>query len=86
MAEDQSEVLQRLTSRFIELGNEMKDSGEEMEVVSAALMSASGFYATYAMAGNDGCLNAEGVELVTKAYGGTLQRVQDYKKSEAAKK
>ena len=81
MAEDQSELLQQLTTRFIELGNEMKNDGESKELVSAAMMSASGFYATYAIAGDDGCLNAEGVEKVTQAYGGTLQRVQEYKKA-----
>ena len=85
MAEDQSELLQQLTPRFIELGNEMKNGGESKELVSAAMMSASGFYATYAIAGDDGSLNAEGVEKVTQAYGGTLQRVQEYKNARTDK-
>ena len=85
MAEDQSELLQQLTTRFIELGNTIKDEGVAMEVVSAAMMSASSFYATYAIAGNEGVLSAEGVAKVTEAYGGTLQKVQDYKRDEAGK-
>ena len=85
MAEDQSELLQQLTSRFIELANTMKNDGEEKEVVSAALMSASSFYATYAMAGNDGVLSPLGVEKVAEAYKGTLDRVQAHKKAEAGK-
>ncbi|MFT4825451.1 MAG: hypothetical protein ACJAUG_003716 [Halioglobus sp.] len=83
MAEDQNELLQRLTTRFIELGNTIKDEGESKEVVSAAMMSASAFYATYAIAGNDAVLSDEGVEKVNEAYRGTLIRVQDYKRSAA---
>ena len=41
MDEDQSELLQQLTSRFIELANTMKNDGEEKEVVSAALSAGS---------------------------------------------
>ncbi|MFK8050867.1 MAG: DUF3144 domain-containing protein [Halioglobus sp.] len=81
MAEDQNEQLQRLTTRFIELGNTLKEEGESKEVVSAAMMSASAFYATYAIAGNDGVLSDKGVQKVIEAYGGTLKRVQNYKKT-----
>lgn len=84
MADDQSEVLQRLTTQFIELANTMKDEGVAKETVSAALMSASSFYATYAIAGNNGTLNEEGVEKLTAAYGGTLRQVQDYKRSSSS--
>jgi hypothetical protein len=85
MAEDQSELLQQLTTRFIELGNAIKDEGVDLGVVSAAMMSASSFYATYAIAGDNGVLSDEGVAKVTEAYGGTLQKVQDYKRDEAGK-
>lgn len=80
MAEDQNELLQRLTTRFIELGNVLKEEGESKEVVSAAMMSASAFYATYALAGNDGLLTDTGVKKVIEAYDQTLMRVQDYKR------
>ncbi len=86
MAEDQGEILQRLTTRFIELGNEMKNEGERPELVSAAMMSASGFYATYVAAGDGGALNASGVEKVTEAYQSALERVQAYKKQQMPKK
>ena len=82
MAEDQGEIMQRLTSRFIELGNEMKNEGERAELVSAAMMSASGFYATYVAAGDGGALNASGVEKLTGAYRSSLERVQAYKKQQ----
>ncbi len=86
MAEDQSEMMQRLTTRFIELANEMKDAGDTKELVSAAMMSASGFYATYVAAGNDGGLNPAGVDKVAEAYKTTLERVQAYKKDQAGVK
>lgn len=85
MAEDQSELLQQLTARFIDLGNDLKGEGVAIEVVSAAMMSASCFYATYAIAGDAGVLSEDGVEKVTQAYGGTLLQVQDYKRDEAAR-
>jgi hypothetical protein len=81
MAEDHSEVLQRLTTRFIQLGNEMTNEGVTKEVVSVAMMSASGYYATYAMAGNDGFLNEKGVERVTETFKANLEKVQAYKKT-----
>jgi hypothetical protein len=85
MAEDQSELLQQLTARFIDLSNDLKGEGVAVEVVSAAMMSASCFYATYAIAGDAGVLSDEGVQQVTKAYGGTLLQVQQYKRGEAAR-
>ena len=84
MAKDQSEIMQQLTSRFIELANTMKDEEVSPEMVSAALMSASGFYATYVAAGNDGGLNASGVEKVAEAYKDNLHKIQQYKKDQAA--
>lgn len=52
----------QLSARFIALANEMKNEGKSQQMVNAALMSASGIYATYTAAGNDGGLNASGVE------------------------
>ncbi|MEH6588623.1 MAG: DUF3144 domain-containing protein [Halioglobus sp.] len=83
MSDDKAEVLQGFTSQFIELANSMQNNGESGEVVSAALMSASAFFATYVAAGNAGGLNPSGVEKVTEAYKDTLERVQSYKREQA---
>lgn len=83
MAEGENELLQKLTTRFIELGNAITDEGESKEIVAGAMMSASAFYSIYTIAGNDGILSDEGVETVTEAYGGTLLSVQNYKRTEA---
>ena len=42
------------THKFIDLANELKEQGYEAQLVSGALMSASGIYATYVSAGNEG--------------------------------
>jgi hypothetical protein len=84
MSDDKAEVLQGFTTQFIELANTMQNGGESKEVVSAALMSASAFYATYTAAGNAGGLNPSGVEKVVEAYKDTLDRVQSYKREQAS--
>jgi len=83
VAEDNSEILQEFTSKFIEMANNLANDGESKETVSAALMSASAFYATYAAAGNEGGLTASGVDKMTEMYKSTLQSVQAYKKDQA---
>ncbi len=79
---------QACTTRFIELANEMKDEGFEVTLVSAALMSASGIYATYSVAGNTGGLMPKGIDKVVNAYRRNLEQLQKIKKAaaESAKK
>lgn len=81
---DQREQHNKATHRFIDLANEMKDEGLPTELVSAALMSASGIYATYVAAGesNDGVLQTSGVNKVAEMYHQTLTHIQDRKRQE----
>lgn len=70
------------TTRFIELANELKNGGYDRNLVSAALMSASGIYATYVTAGNSGALEPSGVDKVAALYRKNLEHIQDRKKEE----
>lgn len=67
--------------QFIALANQLQNQGIRKEVVSAALMSASGVYATYVAAGNQGYLTESGVNRVAKVYRSNLQGIQKVKKA-----
>ncbi len=82
MAEKSMQEYSALSSRFITLANEMKDEGKDLQMVNAALMSASGIYATYTAAGNDGGLTASGVDQVVAVYKANLENVQKLKKQQ----
>ncbi|HFD13053.1 MAG TPA: DUF3144 domain-containing protein [Crenotrichaceae bacterium] len=75
----------KAVNEFISLANQLKDKEYPMEVVSAALMSASGVYATYVASGglNNGFLLEPGVAKVAEAYRNQLQEIQDVKKKAA---
>jgi hypothetical protein len=70
------------TNKFIELANELKDSGYEPTLVSAALMASSGIYATYVAAGNVGGLEPSGIDKVVMMYRRNLEHIQERKKEE----
>ena len=70
------------TNKFIELANQLRAENIEIPLVSGALMTASGIYATYAAAGNNGALKAGGVDKVTALYRRTLEHHQEIKKAE----
>ena len=70
------------TNRLIALANEMKNEGHEPKLVSAALMAASGIYATYISAGNQGGLQPSGVDKVVMMYRRNLEHIQERKKAE----
>jgi len=74
-----------LSERFIALANEMTAEGKESQAVNAALMSASGVYATYIAAGNNGGLTPAGVKKVTSVYKANLQNIQKLKQESSAK-
>ena len=76
---------QHCTTRFIELANSLKEEGYDVKLVSAALMSASGIYATYSVAGNEGGLNPSGVDKVVDVYRKSLENIQRAKKANAEK-
>ena len=71
------------TRKFIDLANEMKDEGHDPQLVSAALMAASGIYATYVTAGNTGGLQPSGVDKVVMMYRRNLEHIQERKKAES---
>ncbi len=73
------------THKFIELANELKDQGHDMQLVSAALMAASGIYATYITAGNAGGLQPSGIDKVVMLYRRSLEHIQQRKKEESEK-
>lgn len=71
------------TNEFIELANKMtNDRGFDQNLVSAALMAASGVYATFIAAGNQGFLADNGVEKVATMYKNNLAYIQKRKKED----
>lgn len=73
----------RATSAFIELANKLaKEDDQDVKIVSAALMAASGVYATFIAAGNDGYLGPGGVDKVAGMYKNNLAYIQERKQSE----
>lgn len=73
----------RATSAFIELANKLaKEEGQDVKIVSAALMAASGIYATFITAGNDGFLQPGGVDKVAEMYKNNLAYIQQRKQQE----
>ncbi len=83
LPEEQREIHAKFTSEFVELANKLKDDGGDIQVISAALMSASGIYATYTTSGNEGFLHESGIEKVTQVYKNNLTFIQNLKKSQA---
>ncbi len=71
------------TTRFIKLANEMKDEGFDVQLISAALMAASGIYATFVSAGNKGGLQPSGVDKVVMMYRQNLEHIQERKREES---
>ena len=70
------------TNKLIDLANELTEKGHDKNLVSAALMAASGIYATYITAGNTGGLQPSGVDKVVMMYRRNLDHIQERKKAE----
>jgi len=85
MSKEDMQKYNELAARFITLANEMKDEGKSLQMVNASLMSASGIYATYTAAGNDGGLNASGIDKVVAVYKTNLENVQKLKQATGVK-
>lgn len=79
---DHASDYRQCTQRFIALANTMKDDGLDLGLVSQAMMSASGVYATYAIAGNEGGLNQSGVDKLVELYKASLEEIQQTKKQQ----
>ena len=73
-------------NRFIDLANSIQDEGVDIKMVAHGLMSASGYYTTYALGGNGGGLTDSGVEKVTATYKSELERIQKLKKEQIGSK
>ena len=65
---EQEKQHQYCTTKFIELANQLKDEKIDLTLVSGALMTASGVYATYVAAGNNGVLEPGGVDKVVDFF------------------
>ncbi len=83
MKESNAEKHQMMTNEFIALANKFKDEGVDLQVVSAALMYASGVYTTYVYTGNEGYLQDSGVTKVVNAYEKYLRQIQAMKMAQA---
>ena len=70
------------TNKFIELANELKAEKIDTTLISGALMTASGVYATYVATGNEGALEPSGVDKVVELYRRTLEHHQKVKRSQ----
>jgi hypothetical protein len=70
------------TNKFIELANDLKEEDIDISLVSGSLMTASCIYATYVAAGNDGALEAPGVDKVVQIYRRTLEHHQRVRKAQ----
>jgi len=79
---DDMEKHRYCTNKFIELANQLKDEKIDPKLVSGALMTASGIYATFVAAGNQGALEPSGVDKVVALYRRTLEHHQQVKKEQ----
>ncbi len=79
---DHQEQHRYCTNKFIELANQLRNEAIDPKLVSGALMTASGVYATYVAAGNQGALNSSGVDKVVDVYRRTLEHHQEVKKAQ----
>ena len=80
--DQQSDEVITLMNRFVGLANEMKNEGSEGQIVSTALMVATGVYATYLAAGNEGYLKPDGVDKIAAAFKHNLSHLQEIKKQQ----
>lgn len=81
--EKQVQAHNKATERFIKLANEMaNEEGQDIKMISAALMAASGVYATFMAAGNQGFLAPNGIDRVAEVYKNNLAYIQQRKKQE----
>lgn len=78
----QAEQHRYCTNKFIELANQLKNENIDSTLVSGALMTASGIYATYVAAGNMGALEPSGVDKVVDLYRRTLEHHQQVKRAQ----
>jgi hypothetical protein len=76
---------QYCTNKFVELANQLKKEEIDPSMVSGALMTAASVYATFVAAGNNGALEASGVDKVVAVFRRTLEHHQKVKKAQLLK-
>lgn len=81
-ATKRDEQILALIDRFIGVANQLKEEGNDVEIVNASLMLASGTFATYLAAGNEGYLKEDGIRKVAEGYKHNLTLLQDIKKAQ----
>ncbi len=81
-APSRDEQILGMIDQFVEVANRLKDEGNNTDLVNAAFMLASGTYATYLAAGNEGYLKEDGIRKVAKAYQHNLELLQGLKKAQ----
>jgi hypothetical protein len=81
MSKTDNDLHHDCVGRFISLANEMSNESIPKHVISAGLMTASGVYATYNVAGNSGTLNPSGIAKVADAYKQQLEDIQTARKA-----
>jgi len=82
---NEQEQHQYCTNKFIELANQLRKEEIDPSMVSGALMTAASVYATYVGAGNEGALEASGVDKVVAVFRRTLEHHQAVKKAHLLK-
>ena len=76
MEKNDEKALYENMQRFVQLANELIQSGVKPQTVSAAMMTASCVCATQVTLGSKGSLNDTGVNAISELYKNRLQTVQ----------
>jgi hypothetical protein len=82
MAKTDQQQHQECVEKFIELANQFSADGVSTNIVSNALMHASGVYASYVVAGNSGGLSDSGVDKLAAVYKENLSVIQQAKREQ----
>jgi hypothetical protein len=79
---NRDEQILAMIDKFIAVANQLKEEGNDIEIVNASLMLASGTFATYLSAGNEGYLKEDGIRKISEGYKHNLTLLQDIKKAQ----
>ncbi len=80
--EEQLKQHDQAVNQLIGLANQLKDNGGDIRIISAAMLTAAGIYATYAEAGPQGFLQDDGVNKLSDRFRQQLDFIQQRKKAE----
>ena len=80
--QEKEDRIKQMLQRFIDTANQLQQEGQPTELINVALMLASGTWATYLAAGNQGYLEESGVRKVSASYQHNLSWLQEIKKAQ----